>query len=347
MLKLNTEITVVQRGRSDNKTFVFDYVTDINIDSGWDVFTDGGTITLPNRFTIRNKDLTLTTGDSSVFKRGDKITIKRGYNNNLDTIFIGYISRLQPGTPVIITVEDSMWLLKQRNIESKSWANPTIKEVIEYCLGDLDIDIDYSDDSIRLGKFIIDNRNVVNIISILDVLKKNLGILTFFVGETLKVGVLSQLRTTANSVNHSFSFTKNIISDSLESIREDDVSLVIHGISYLDNNTKIERWGAVNSLGVFEVTGATQQGEIRTISYYNITASELKANIERDKDLYIYTGYKGSFTTFGEPFVKNTDTVTLINDKIPDFNGTYIVKKVSYKHGVDGSRQEIELQAKI
>ena len=70
---------------------------------------------------------------------------------------------------------------------------------------------------------------------------------------------------------------------------------------------------------------------------------KMKRDATNNLRLRYYTGFKGKFTTFGTPFVQQGDDVDLLNPALPEMNGRYKVKGVSYKGGVGGLRQEIEL----
>lgn len=59
------------------------------------------------------------------------------------------------------------------------------------------------------------------------------------------------------------------------------------------------------------------------------------------------TGLNGYFTTFGEPFIRPTDRVTLDNAEDKEKNGTFIVKDVVRTYGLNGYRQKISLGRKI
>lgn len=62
---------------------------------------------------------------------------------------------------------------------------------------------------------------------------------------------------------------------------------------------------------------------------------------------YYYTGFRGSFTTFGFPHIEWNDNVNLSDKFIADRDGQYKVKKVKYSGGVGGRRQEIFLDFKF
>ena len=63
--------------------------------------------------------------------------------------------------------------------------------------------------------------------------------------------------------------------------------------------------------------------------------------------VYYYTGFRGTFTTFGLPFIQQGDNAQLRDKKLPERNGLYRVKAVDYKGGVGGLRQTIHLDFKI
>ena len=57
-------------------------------------------------------------------------------------------------------------------------------------------------------------------------------------------------------------------------------------------------------------------------------------------------GLEGTFTTFGDQFCDHGDTVNLINNELPDQNGSYLVSKVVTNFGLNGFRNIIELDGK-
>ena len=62
---------------------------------------------------------------------------------------------------------------------------------------------------------------------------------------------------------------------------------------------------------------------------------------------YHYTGFKGSFTTFGFPYVQWNDNINLEDPIYSDRNGQYKVKEVKYKFGLKGISQEIKVDYRI
>lgn len=62
---------------------------------------------------------------------------------------------------------------------------------------------------------------------------------------------------------------------------------------------------------------------------------------------YHYTGFRGSFSTFGFPFVEWNDNVNILDPIYSDRNGQYKVKKVVYKGGLKGISQDVHVDYRI
>ena len=84
--------------------------------------------------------------------------------------------------------------------------------------------------------------------------------------------------------------------------------------------------------------------------FYNITdEKKLKELAESELKKFKYTGYSGSFTTFGEPVVYHGDIITLKNPKMPERNGKYLVRAVERTYDAEAAkyRQKIYINEKI
>jgi len=313
MKRLNCEITI-----GDN---VIDFVTEVSIDSSWKEFTDKCTITLPKRITKNGQDVFV--GNESLFKYGDKVTVKLGYYPNLETRFQGYIHRVRIDSPVVIECHDEFFKLKQNTL-TKSYSKINLEDLLEEITGDVQFD----SVSAELGEFRISNATPAQII---EELKKTYLLDAFIKDNKLRVGrqYLTELGT-----NHEITKEVNIIDDNLDYQKEENVRIRIKAVSMLPDNTKIE-----------EEVGDTT-GETRTAFFYNLNREELKASAERELPKFRYSGFRGSFVTFGEPFVQHGDTIKFSSLKFPEYKGNYFVDRVVTNFGQQGFRQEIELGRK-
>jgi hypothetical protein len=81
--------------------------------------------------------------------------------------------------------------------------------------------------------------------------------------------------------------------------------------------------------------------------FYNISQATLKQLANEALEKLKYEGFRGSFTTFLQPWVKHGDAIKLIDSRIPDRNGVYLVRQVVANFSMAGGRQEITLDRKI
>jgi len=213
--------------------------------------------------------------------------------------------------------------------------------------------------------FIINNESVSQLLARL---RKEYHLEAYFRGDELRIGSVVYIESEANT--HNFIFQQNIISDELDFQRRDDVKLsaVCNSINTVDGGTnkqgetktKQERLSVLvysdaisgNFKYIVKKKGedfpANEEGERRTLFYPNVKTAQELAQLGADElQKFFYTGFKGSFTTFGIPYVKQGDNVRIKDPVLPDRNGLYKVKSVNYTGGVKGTRQKITVHYKM
>lgn len=313
MKRLNSEITIGAN--------TFDFVTDIEIKSTWKEFTDVATITIPKRIT--KKGQAITNGDNAIFKRGDKVEIKLGYYPNLVTVFTGYVNTVEIATPIKIEVHDAMFLLKQKS-HTKSWKMVSLTELLSAVVSGVPV----NSVSANLGSFRITN---VTAVQILDELKSTYLLDCFVQNGTLYVGrqYIAEIQKT-----HEIIVERDVIDDNMVWTNEADTKIKLKAISMKPDNTKIE------------IEVGDTDGETRTAHYYNLSESDLKAIAEKELPKFKFTGFRGGFTTFGEPLIQHGDVIYYKSLKLPERNGKYFVDTVETSFGQSGFRQKIELGRK-
>ena len=221
-----------------------------------------------------------------------------------------------------------MFLLKNRLILKYSEEKVSLKDLMKYVLGS-SVNYKLLIDVPNLGSFKLSN---VTAAKVLDTLKRDFGIYSNFVDGVLNIG-LAENATDTNT--EEFRFEETIIDDNaLEYYRIDDVRLKVKAISMKLNNTKTE------------VEVGDEDGEIKTFHAFDLSESELKQFANIKLNTFKYEGYRGSFETFGEPYVRTGDNAKLTSKKFPEKNGTYIIKNITRRFGMAGYRQIIELGLK-
>ena len=315
--------------------FIFDFVTDITVESTWEMFTDTGEITIPRKVQFEGEDI------STLFKKGDKVSAQLGYFPNLNDTFQGVISELHIETPIRFEIQDYMWLFKQFTM-TKSFKDLKLQELLDFVLESYNasdikastgIDIVFettADVNTGMGKFRINRATGAKVF---EEIKNKFGLTTFVRGNTFYIGIAYPFVDTSET--HNILFERNIISDDLQFQNEDDIKLKVKAISINDDNEKIE------------VEVGDPDGDERTQYFYNLSESDLTEQANRRIEKLKFNGYKGSFETFGDPLIKHGDKINLTSNKLPDRDGVYQVSKVTTSFGQSGYRQNVELDLKL
>lgn len=308
--------------KENGDKYEFDFCHSIEIKTSYENLTDTAKIVLPRKLSFEGKEL--FTGANAIFKRGDEVKIELGYFPELKTAFEGYISFVNGSLPVEIECEDKMFLLKQTTIKKYSVESTSLNDLLSEILPD---DIDFECLDVQLGSFRISNATVSKI---LDTLKGDYGFYSYFVDGILHVGLPSDA---SDTITGEFVFEEAIIdSDNLKYQRKEDVNIKVVAVSMQSDNSKKE------------VTVGDPDGAQRTFYTYNSTEAALKEFANLKLEEVKYTGYSGTFKTFGEPFVRHGDVAKLISTKLPERDGNYEVVSVTRSFTMnDAYRQDIEL----
>lgn len=315
MLRLSSDITI--------GNVQFNFITEVEMAESWDNITKTATIIFPRKLTFEG--LPIATGQDvnpELFKRGDQVSIKIGYNGSNKELFFGYIRKIHTTLPIKIECEDSMFLLKQKEI-NKSFPSISLTDLVDELVDGIPIFSPIITAPMQLGKFRITNSNSADV---LEFLRTKYHIQSYFRQDQLYVGLayFPELRE-----DKEFDFRKNIITNNLEYVREDDIKIRIQGVSIDSNNQKIK------------ATAGDASGGLRTLHFYNLSQQDLQDRVDAAVEKVKYEGYRGNFVTFGEPIVRQNDAVIFTDDKLSDNNGTYLIKAVTRTFGQGGYKQVI------
>ena len=356
MFQCQSLITITSAGT--NRKIDFTFVHSIEIETSYENLTDTCKITIPKKLTFEGADL--FNGKNPIFQRGDSIEVSIGYVPNLTTVFTGYIKNVGSNTPTVLECEDEMYLLKQWTInypkkidlitkskKGKLLIHPKevpftvkLKELLDYCLSDHDIEFDVID-NIDLGQ-----RRFVNMTpaGVLDKLKSEYGLYSYFKNKTDASGNVTRILHVgfANDASETFEAEFKmeqvvINSDTLEWQRAEDVRIQCSAISMFPDNTKSD-----------PIIVGDPDGNQITIHKYNMNESALRFAAEQWIKENKYTGYRGEVETFGEPIMRHGDRAKVTSTKLPERDGTFLIKKVKRVYSVDaGNHQFLTLGAKV
>lgn len=386
-LRPNTLIEITQMpndiyptGR--DQVFTLDFVEHGEIVSTWQNLTDTAKLRLPRNIYVEDKlfnfynwagkNIYESDGDlPPIIMRGDKIKISLGYfydNMNggdetliMNDIFSGYISKIKNRVPIEIDCEDMMWKLKQIKAPNKLFRGSeyTVQKMVTELLTDTGIKVrDGVDGAIetKIGDFRTQNETVAQV---LDRLRKEGFLYSYFRGEELRCSGIVYYPEDRN--DEVFEFQNNIISDSLEYTRKEDINVAVKAhAEFIENGTGLNNDSTrktkrkrlevmVSKEGVLTKSAADAfQGDIISIPVIGATSeADLIKKATEYLPKFYYTGFKGSFLAFLQPYVRHGDAAIIRDKTLPEKNGTYLIKQVTTTFGLQGCRQNINLHLRI
>jgi hypothetical protein len=340
MIALQSKITI-------DSSLEFNKLVECSVNSSFDTITTTAKVVLQNAFDKENRYV------KDEITKGQDITFELGYSPTITSRFIGYISKLNLDSPFTVMAEDEAWILKQKTITKYSKKDLTVKTLIADLLAELGITLTTNIIDAEIGTWAVQN---MTIIAVLNELKSKFGFRSFFRNGELFIGYPNLLSTEFPTKygNGSFVFyfdgdKADIISHSLEWKDINDISQVIKGTLIQKDNTQKTKY-AYYLNGVATLTETQPAGNMITRFQYDISQKDMDSYLLEELPLIVYTGYHGSFTTFGDSIAENQgglvqhgDTIELKSKKSPEKDGKYVVKSVNLYFGINGYRQTIEL----
>ncbi len=305
----------------------FTYAFSVDIQRSVDTLTDVCTIKLPRRVRYQGRDI--FSGDNAMIKAGDAVVVSCGYDEDVPVVFTGYVTAVAVESPITVTCNDAMYMLKKKTISPRAWRNAQLMEVIDYIAPDV-AKKDVADMS--LGAFRISGTpKAPTAAVVLDYLRDKYTLSAYFVGETLHVG-LSNMSTPPQWRTYRFEPTcwdDAIISDTLTYTREEELRIRVKAVSVDANNVR------------HSVEVGDDDGQLRTMYYSGMDDAQLRKAALLALDTLRVGTYSGTFTTFGLPVCALCDVVSLVGDDRP--SGAYRIAKIRYMGGTGGLRQEITI----
>lgn len=319
-MTLTMNVHVIFAPMRERGAIEFRRVSEIQIESSWKELTDRAQITLPRN--VRALNSLSRVKYSDIFKNGDPVEIRIGYGAGEPPVeFSGYISDVSEGVPVVIRCEDETYKLKRGNVSIVSKAIK-LKNLLQQAAKGYEIDCP----DVNMGAVRFSN---VAPIAVLDQIKKDTGLYSYFDGKILRCGVIYADQSDDPVVN--IHLEKNAVSESLNKKSETD-EIEIKAISILKNGKKIS------------ATVGRKGGTNVQRTYIGITVkAELEKRAKADLQKYQAKGFEGSLVLFGIPEIKHGMKMNVKSELFKNMEGTFYVEKVVKKFGDNGYRQEVTL----
>lgn len=318
---VNVEVVfpVNKAGRPEIK---FTTISSFKVESSWQVLTDTADIVLSKKLFFDEKGKVF-----ELVKAGDPIKLRAGYGGEFLEEFKGYVSEILDDMPVVLKCEDNMYVLKRTSV-NKSYSSVKLEKLLKDIVP-ADFTIDAMD--IELGSLFLSRTTVSQV---LQMLKDDYGIYSYFVGDTLISGKIYLDNPHSDIVK--YEFTQNVISNDLKYRRKDDILLKVTMTSYLSDGTKIK------------VTVGDPEGQEQRLVCSNISSeSEIKKLAEKQLERLKIDGYSGGLVSYGIPFVRHGYTASLTNHEYPERAGDYYVDSVTTSLSDQGAyRRNVKIGSK-
>jgi len=316
MYLLNWDITI---GGYKVKT-----LTEVKITTSVLNLSDTATITVPGQYlnTWRKIEDKVHTGDA--------VTIKLGYDNDLETEFTGYLKRIsRDDNSLVLECEDALYLTDV-TVTDMEYKNVTLKELLTEILAQVDPEM-----TVECDYDFTYEKMVVFKSTALDVLKKvheDTKANIWFEGKTLHVHPVYQ--TQAGDKPVIYDTEVNVQSNELKWKDATDKKVMVE-VKYVAPNGKLSKQE-------YGVTGGQK------VTRYVDASSEddLKKAAENEYNLWNYSGYEGSLTGWLVPIVKTGGSVRLRDRKRPE-EGVYYVTGVEIEFGRNGAKRKVTLGRKL
>ena len=257
-----------------------------------------------------------------LIQAGDPVQIYSGYDGNYNLEFEGFISYVNDGLPVILSVEDAMYQMKRTEV-NKSYGSVNLQKLLAdiipaaYTVNAMDVE---------LGTVYLPKTTVAKTLGLL---KDQYGLYSYFVGTTLICGKIYS--DNVHAVTYTYDMYKDIISNDLKYRTKDQIKLKVTMTSYNANGKKKTA-----------TVGDDKDGELIQLVCTNVTdTTVLTALAQKELDRLKFDGYQGDMLVFGDKPVKHGDIINLTNQIYPERAGNYYVDRVVPSCTAEGALRKL------
>ncbi len=311
--------------------YTFSGVNDLRITKGIHSDVDTALIRIPTTGRLkRSGNATESIDTARTINRGDTVTIKVGYDGQLKSEFVGFVSRINFSTPCEIECEGYSFLLRTKNVNTTFPAGSGLVDVCSYLVKDTGINLSHAIPDTKLGSALsVSNQSATKV---LDYIKDNFKYSVYFNGDTLYVG----LQETELKGEVKYKLGWNTIKD--------------NGLKYhLAEQTRVKV-----VLKAYEKDGGNTlytvgdpDGEVHEHMVKHVAQSDLQHIAEGYLKAQKFTGYEGKITGFLQPYCEHGYSASIEDERYPERSGKYFVPSVEIVFGGSGGRRIVELSNRL
>ncbi|MCW3168906.1 late control protein [Chryseobacterium sp. 09-1422] len=309
--------------------FTFHSISDVEITKSVDELVDTAVFKIPSRFKIReNGELKFT---EEALKVGDKVSITLGYEKKYEGVeFTGYVASIGSKIPLEIKCEDSMWLLRRKNI-TKAFGKTTLKEILQEVVYGTEIKLSDKIPHLAIDKFIIKNQNGTQV---LQYLKENYPVVAFIDDDQKLYVGLQQLTNIGQEAIYDINY--NLVENNLEYLSADQ------------RRVKVRYEARDKANKVIRVEIGDYDGELFEVKLNNISDEKtLRTLAENALVQRKYSGFEGSVKSFLIPFATRGMAAKIKDRDHLNREGKYFINKVVTSFGTDGARRDVHISNRL
>ncbi|MBC3540429.1 hypothetical protein ACFSC6_11110 [Rufibacter sediminis] len=385
--RLSCEIRIT---RANGDLLKFFQAVEIEAETSMDTLTDTCIVTLPmdNRWVEKDSNgynqYRMVSGNrEGFFSIGDEIEVCYGYNFNNTLEFQGFITEVEPNSPLRLICQDRSWKLKKNRLMFSKPGPVHLKDILPMLIEGTGVEIHPQtyEQSITFGGLSVPGRTTAQLLEEW----REMGLISFMKEGKLVIG-RSYFSSSAGV--YSSSLTKgyippvlatndNVIEDDLRIATIEASEVAIRAVSMQTRSNKSHSVTLVkdpqtpSKMLVVEVhderltksqneerqSKIIAQVEKRGIfleDYFIKTHHEI--NLDKDQLIeaakaafpkYLRSGLEGSCLTFGDYPLRVAETICFLDPRSPDKNGEYLVRSLQKSWGAGGIRQRVEIPHKI
>jgi len=296
----------------------------VEIATSIDNLMDTATIKLP-QCVFNNNIEELTT-----IKKGQKVAISLGYDDELTDEFTGYVRELSTDGEAVVYCSNEVYLFNATMLPNKVFQNPNVKDLLEYVVKNsapqlgVNCQFDFAYD-----KFTIDTATGLDVLKLI---QDECHCMIFIKDGNLNA--TSPYIQTGDYQTVKYNLGINVMKDGY-SLKYKDKS---------DRKLKVIAKGKGADGKQIEETGGEGGGDTITIDYKGLATSDLlKKQIAAVLEQKSYSGYDGDFQGWYLPIVRKGDAVDLSDPTDSSRNGKYFVNGVLTTCNSGGITRKVSL----
>jgi hypothetical protein len=305
---------------------------------GWN---DSAIIKLPSRGVIRKENSTSDVTTGTIFKDNDAVTIKLGYNGELQEEFRGFVKRCNLDMPLEVECEGYIRKLRLNvSITANLSKGKKIKDLLEQICKPVGIEVQCMVDFTLYGRNLV-NANGVKVLEEIKKCSDNTLTIFFIKPDVLWCGLVYAPTFKKSDVfglpQVDYRLGYNVVKDNSlkERFPSEEVQILYNG--------KLATGDSVRTAS----DNKTAKRKIQTLLNNVHDDTWLKKFANEKADQMNYTGYEGNINAFLQPFALPGYKANIVDARYPKRNGLYLIENTTVTFGVRGARRTCGIGIKL